>query len=64
MNPITALFAIAIYFATLGDEPPRHEVCPGATYFYSGKPPVWAHSKRVLCRIGRHVFLTDKRNPS
>ncbi|HEX7646349.1 MAG TPA: hypothetical protein VF450_02940 [Noviherbaspirillum sp.] len=71
MNPIPALIVLIIFCAVLGaagEIPPhqsqhRHEVCPGATYFYSGKPPAWARHMRVVCRIGDHVFLTDnKRN--
>jgi hypothetical protein len=38
----------------------RHEICPGAEYFYSGPPPDWAKDKRVVCRIGRHTFVADK----
>lgn len=35
------------------------ELCPGATHFYSGPAPAWAKGKRVVCRIGHHVFLAD-----
>lgn len=67
MNPFflwLAAFAFAATVATAvaSRRPVRTEVCPGATYFYSGTAPAWAHDKRVVCRIGNHVFLTDKRN--
>jgi hypothetical protein len=37
----------------------RHEVCPGATYFYEiGTPrPRWASHMTIACVIGHHVFL-------
>lgn len=38
----------------------RREICPGATYFYSGPAPEWAKGKRVVCRIGGHTFVADK----
>lgn len=68
MNALSALLALIVWCATLGAAnaiPPhpshhRHEVCPGAVYFYSGKPPAWAKRKRVACKIGDHVFLTDQ----
>jgi len=70
MNPISAVFALLVWCATLSAAnaiPPhqsqhRHEVCPGATHFYSGKPPAWARHMRVVCHIGDHTFLTDKRD--
>lgn len=66
MNPISALLALLVYCVTLAASdsiPPRqqrHEVCPDATSFYSGQAPAWAKNKRVICQLGRHVFLTDK----
>lgn len=65
MNPFSAMFSLLVWFATAAASAmqPHHEACPGALYFFSGKPPAWAHDKRVVCRIGNHVFLTDKRNP-
>lgn len=42
--------------------PPKHEACPGALYFHSGKPAAsWIKGKREVCRIGNLTFYTDKR---
>ena len=42
-------------------QPHRHEACPGAVYFHSGRPPpAWIKGKREVCRIGRITFYTDK----
>lgn len=39
----------------------RHEVCPGATYFYERHhpKPAWANKMVVVCTIENHVFLRE-----
>lgn len=41
----------------------RHEVCPGATYFYERHhpKPAWANKMVVVCVIGNHIFLREKK---
>lgn len=39
----------------------RHEVCPGATYFYEKHHPKpdWARKMTVVCVIQNHIFLKE-----
>jgi hypothetical protein len=41
----------------------RHEICPGATHFYSGKKkPYWTKTLVLKCKIGDHYFYGKGKN--
>lgn len=35
--------------------------CEGATHFYTGPTPSWAHRMEFRCTVGAHHFLREKR---
>ena len=61
---IRALLVLAYLLMPIDVHPvKRCEICPGATYFYEKHHPrpAWADRMVVVCVVGNHVFLKEKK---